>query len=136
MREVSVIVWVAQGSSVLVGLWLIGLGVSMLVRPRLALAALARMGGSPGIHIGEMILRILAGAALMIASASTHHPNVVSIAGLFLALSGCVILAFPRRWHAAYSVWWSRRIPVEVVRGIAPVSMAMGSLLIWIFARP
>ena len=63
------IVWASRGFVVLVGVWLVGLGVFMLARPRLALAALARLGGSPGVHIGEMMLRLLAGAAFLIASA-------------------------------------------------------------------
>ena len=37
------IVWASRGFVVLVGVWLVGLGVFMLARPRLALAALARL---------------------------------------------------------------------------------------------
>lgn len=121
----------SQWLVVLAGVWLIALGVFMLIRPRQALAALGRMGGSPGVHFGEMAVRILAGTAMVFAAAASRFPVAVSVIGGFLVVSALVLLLLPRRWHAAYSTWWSHRIPVGAVRLIAPVSWAMGAALIW-----
>jgi hypothetical protein len=114
------------------GVWLTGLGVFMLIQPRQALAALAQMGGSPTVHFGEMAVRILAGTAMVFAAAASRFPVAVSVIGGFLIVSALVLLLLPRRWHAAYSTWWSRHIPVVAVRLIAPISWAMGAALIWI----
>jgi len=114
------------------GLWLIGLGVFMLIQPRQALAALGQMGSSPAVHIGEMAVRILVGAAMVLTAAASRFPVAISIIGSFLIVSALVLLLLPRRWHAAYSTWWSRHIPVAAVRLIAPISWAMGGTLIWI----
>ena len=114
------------------GVWLIGLGVFMLIQPRQALAALGQMGGSPTVHIGEMAVRILAGVAMIFAAAASRFPVAISIIGSFLIVSALVLLLLPRRWHAAYSRWWSCHIPVTAVRLIAPMSWAMGGALIWI----
>ena len=113
------------------GVWLIGLGVFMLIKPRQALAALGQMGGSPAVHIGEMAVRILAGVAMIFAAAASRFPVAISIIGSFLIVSALVLLLLPRRWHAAYSRWWSCHIPVTAVRLIAPMSWAMGGALIW-----
>jgi len=122
----------SQGVTVAVGVWLIGIGVFMLIQPRRALSALARMGGSATIHLGEMGLRILAGAAIVLAAAGSRFPLPMMLVGGFLIASAIVLLILPRRWHAAYSTWWSGRIPVPLVRLIAPVSWAMGATLIWV----
>lgn len=122
----------SQWLTVAAGVWLIGLGVYMLIQPRQALGALARMGGSPTVHIGEMAVRILAGVAMVFAAAASRFPFAITTIGSFLIASALVLLILPRRWHAAYSTWWSRRIPVVAVRLIAPVSSAMGGALIWI----
>ena len=114
------------------GVWLIGLGVFMLIQPRQALLALGQMGGSMTVHIGEMAVRILAGAALVFAAAASRFPVAISVIGSFLIVSALVLLLLPRRWHAAYSRWWSCHIPVAAVRLIAPMSWAMGGALIWI----
>lgn len=122
----------AQWFVIVAGLWLIGLGVFMLIQPRQALRALGQMGGSPRVHIGEMAVRILAGIAMVLAAAASRFPFAVAVIGSFLIVSALVLLLLPRRWHAAYSTWWSRRIPVAAVRLIAPMSWAMGGALIWI----
>lgn len=123
---------VSQWLVVLAGLWLIGLGVFMLIQPRQALAALGQMGGSPTVHIGEMAVRILAGIAMVFAAAASRFPVAIAAIGGFLIVSALVLLLLPRRWHSAYSTWWSRRIPAPAVRLIAPMSWAMGGVLIWI----
>lgn len=122
---------VSQGLSICLGLWLAGLGVFMALKPRGALDALARMGGSPMIHFGEMALRVVAGVVLVLAAAESRYPMAVAVIGWFLIVSALVLMALPRRWHAAYSTWWAGRIPLAGVRAVAPVSVLMGGLLVW-----
>ena len=122
----------SQWLVVVAGLWLIGLGMFMLIQPRQALAALGQLGGSPSVHRGEMGVRILAGSAMVCAAAASRFPIAVTVIGSFLIVSAVVLLLLPRRWHSAYSTWWSRHIPVRAVRLIAPMSWAMGGALIWI----
>lgn len=122
----------AQWFVIAVGLWLMGLGLFMLVQPRQALWALGQMGGSPTVHIGEMAVRILAGIAMVLAGPASRYPVAIAVIGSFLIVSALVLLLLPRPWHAAYSRWWSQRIPVAAVRLIAPISSAMGGALIWV----
>lgn len=120
--------WLTAG----LGLWLAGLGVFMGVAPRAALQALARMGGSPAIHFGEMALRIAAGVALVLAASESRCPVALAVIGWFLIVSAVVLMALPRRWHAAYSTWWAARIPVAAVRVVAPISVVIGGVLVWV----
>jgi hypothetical protein len=122
---------VAQGTAVTLGLWMIGLGVFMAAAPRRALAALAAMGGTPRVHFGEMAIRILAGAALMLVSGASRFPQALWLIGAFLIVSAVVLILLPRRWHSAYSRWWAARIPIRAVRVVAPTSVLIGAALIW-----
>ncbi|HEV7226945.1 hypothetical protein [Brevundimonas sp.] len=121
----------AQGTAVALGLWMIGLGVLMAVAPRRALAALAAMGGTARVHFGEMGLRLIAGAALMVVSGASRFPQALWLIGAFLIVSAVVLMLLPRRWHSAYSRWWAARIPVWAVRVVAPTSVLIGAVLIW-----
>lgn len=123
---------VSQWLVIAAGLWLIGLGVFTLIQPRQALGAIGQMGGSPKVHISEMAVRITAGVAMVFAAAASRFPVAIAVIGSFLIVSALVLLLLPQRWHAAYSTWWSRRIPVAAVRLIAPMSVAMGGALIWV----
>jgi len=122
---------VAQWTAVALGLWMIGLGGFMAVAPRRALAALAAMGGTARVHFGEMGIRVLAGAALMLASGGSRIPQALWLVGAFLVVSAVVLMLLPRRWHSAYSRWWAGRIPVWGVRVVAPMSVLIGGVLIW-----
>ncbi len=125
------IVAVCQGLLVLLGLWLAGLGVWMVVAPQRALDVLAMMGHTPLIHLGEMAVRIMAGLVFILAAATTRHPAAISMIGVFLIVSALALMLLPRRWHVAYSTWWAARIPVWAVRLIGPISVGMGGLLAW-----
>lgn len=128
------IVTVSQWLAILVGVWLIGLSLFMLLAPQRALGVLAAMGSTPVIHFGEMAGRIAAGAVLMLASDVSRSPQVVNLIGAFLVVSAVVLMVLPRRWHAAYSTWWAKRIPVWAVRVSAVGSIAAGAVLIWTVA--
>ena len=121
----------SQGVAVLLGLWMIGLGVFMAVAPSRALAALAAMGGTPTVHFGEMALRIGAGVALVFVAQASRFPTAVQVVGGFLIVSAVVLMLLPRRWHSAYSRWWAARIPRWAVRIVAPTSVLIGAVLIW-----
>ena len=122
---------VAQIVGLTAGLWLIGLGVWMGLRPRQALGVLAAMGSSPVIHFGEMAVRALIGAAIIGAAELSHAPLILTVFGGFLIVSALVLAVLPRRWHSTYSTWWAARIPVTAVRLIAPFSVVGGAALIW-----
>jgi len=112
-------------------LWMVGVGTMMLVWPRRSLALLARMGSSPTIHFGEMAIRFAVGLLILLTAHQTRAPTALAAIGGFLMASALVLALLPRRWHAAYSVGWSRRIPPMAVRVLGPISWAMGAALIW-----
>lgn len=128
------IIAVSQWLAVLVGVWLIGLSLFMLLAPQRALGVLAAMGSTPLIHFGEMAGRIAAGFVLMLASVMSRSPQVINLIGAFLIVSAVVLMVLPRRWHAAYSTWWAKRIPVWAVRLSAVFSTVAGGVLIWTVA--
>jgi len=122
----------AQWVVIAAGVWLIGLGLWMALFPRRALRTLAAMGGSTAVHFGEMITRLLVGAALAAAAALSRCPQAVLVVGGFLIVSALILMALPRRWHAGYSTWWAARIPILAVRLVAPFSVIAGAVLIWV----
>ncbi len=124
------IVAVSQYLAILLGVWLVGLSLFMLVSPHRALGALAAMGGSGLIHFGELGLRTLAGAALVLAASASKAPTLIGVVGWFLIVSALAIMIAPRRWHTGYSAYRARRIPVTAVRLPAPASAIAGGALV------
>lgn len=122
-----VVSWIAA-------VWMMAVGVCMALVPGRCLRVLARMGGSAAIHFGEMAIRAVVGLAFIGVADQARHPAVFGVIGWFLLVSAGVLAVLPRRWHSAYSVWWSDRIPPPVVRALSIVSIAAGGALVWSFA--
>lgn len=113
------------------GLWLILVAAWMLARPAACRAVLAKMGSTSLIHYGEHAVRALAGLCLIGAAAASKAPLILTVAGGFIVISSIVIALAPRRWHAAYAVWWADRLPLWTYRTLAPVSLIGGAALVW-----
>jgi hypothetical protein len=113
------------------GLWLVVVAGWMLVRPAACRAILAKMGSTPLIHYGEHGVRALAGLCLVGAAEASKAPLILTVAGGFVVVSSIVIALAPRRWHAAYAVWWAERLPLWIYPALAPVSLIGGAALIW-----
>lgn len=122
---------VAQGLAALAGVWLIGLGVWMFAAPRRALAALAAMGSTARVHFGEMAIRGAVGLLFILAAPAARFPLAITVIGGFLLVSAVALCLLPRCWHAAYSRGWARRFSPLFVRGVAPLSILGGGVLIW-----
>jgi hypothetical protein len=118
------------------GLWLIAVGALMIVRPGTALRALQRFGTTAVIHYGELTVRTIVGAALVLAAPASHHPPVLEACGWFLVVTSLLIGVLPRTWHAQYSGWWAERIPSLAVRLLAPTAALGGGALVWELALP
>lgn len=123
---------IARYGTIAFGLFLILAGVWMLVRPAGCRAILAKMGSTLLIHYGEHAVRALAGLCLIGAAEASEAPLILTVAGWFIVISSIVIALAPRRWHAAYAVWWADHLPLWTYRALAPVSLIAGAALIWV----
>lgn len=122
---------IARYGVIAAGLWLVLVAGWMFFRPAACRAILAKMGSTPLIHYGEHAVRALAGLCLVGAAAASNAPLILTVAGSFIVVSSIVIALAPRRWHAAYAIWWAERLPLWIYPALAPVSLIGGAALIW-----
>lgn len=122
---------IARYGVIAAGLWLILVAGWMVFRPATCREILSKMGSTPLIHYGEHGVRALAGLCLVGAAAASKAPLILTVAGWFIVVSSIVIALAPRRWHAAYAVWWAERLPLWIYPALAPVSLIGGAALIW-----
>lgn len=125
MQEAALVV-VAAAS-----VWLIAIGLFMAVRPGRALRLLSLTASSHRINLTEQGFRLLAGAAVIVRSASSKLPDLFEIGGWFVVISSLLLMLLPLRWHAGYAIWWSRNLPTWAVRVIASLSVAAGVGLLY-----
>ncbi|MBR9826004.1 MAG: hypothetical protein GYB36_09415 [Alphaproteobacteria bacterium] len=112
--------------------WLTLVGVIMALTPEWALHLLRHAASTLLVHVIEMTVRFFFGMALILASKATLYPQAVFYIGFFLTVSSVLILVLPRRWHAAYAVWWADRLPAGVVRVFAVFAFVGGALILYV----
>lgn len=121
----------ASGVIIASGVWLILVSALMLARPAIALQYLAKMASTNLINYSELSLRLIWGIAMIAYSDSSRFPEFFRIAGWVLAGTAIVLMLVPRQWHAAYAVYWSKKLTAPLVRLFAPISLLFGIFLIW-----
>ena len=114
----------------LVGLWLLGFAVWVLVAPARARVLLSRFAGSFRAHLIEMVLRIVAGWGFIQYAPAMRFPAVAEIFGWVLVVSSVVLLLLPWRLHNRFAA----RVMPFVYRHIAiyaVLSCALGALVLY-----
>lgn len=104
----------------------------MWARPSDCLRWLGMLGSTWKINIAELGLRALAGAAVVVRSSSAKAPDGFELAGWFILVSSVALLLIKREWHAAYAVWWSKKLPENYIRLMSPITAAAGLMLIYL----
>ncbi|GJL93797.1 MAG: hypothetical protein DHS20C05_02020 [Hyphococcus sp.] len=113
------------------GVWLFAVSLLMIFRPQLALYYLSKMASTNLINYTELSLRMIVGFVFWFSAASSKFPEVFEVAGVFLMITAVILMLIPRRWHAAYAVWWSKKLTPAMLKMSAPFSIAAGVFVIY-----
>lgn len=109
-------------------LWIAAAGVVALARPVVAREWIGRFATSHAVSFAEQAWRGLAGAALILRGPVSLSPALFAIAGWIMVISAAALAIVPLRWHAGYAKFWSRHLPLPLVRlaGVAGLLAALG----------
>jgi len=118
------------------GLWLVAVAALMALRPLRCLHLMEKMranleGSNWRLQVTEQGLRVLAGAALIVRAPASKLPFVFEVAGWLLVGTSLLVLAAPMRWHAAYGMWWVKRLTPRMIRILSPIPASVGAGLIY-----
>ena len=108
-------------------LWIAAGSVAAIARPATARGWIGRFATSHAINIAEQAWRGLAGGALVLRAPLSLAPGIFTVAGWIMVGSAAALLVIPLRWHAAYATYWSRNLPLGLVRigGAAGLGIAV-----------
>lgn len=88
---------------VLAAAYLIGLGVAAFVAPSRTARFLDAFASSARAHYLEIAIRLLVGAALVVAAPRMLWPDVFQVFGWVIVVTSLVLLVLPWRWHQRFA---------------------------------
>jgi hypothetical protein len=94
----SILVW-------LTGLYLIGFALVMLRAPALATRFLGGFASSAFTHYLELLLRLIAGVAILLYAPQMLFSNFFAIFGWILVVTTVCLFAVPWQWHQRFAQW-------------------------------
>lgn len=95
----------APAGVLLTGSYLVGLAAVLLLSPARAMRFLGGFAGSAAAHYGELVLRLLAGGALLVHAPRMRFSGAFVLAGWVLVLTTAALLAVPWQWHRRFAAW-------------------------------
>ncbi|NNJ89508.1 MAG: hypothetical protein HKP53_08900 [Eudoraea sp.] len=122
---------VAKYIVVAFGAFIIGVGILMLVYPQKAREILKKAGSTPLINYGELIVRMIPAAGLILAAPVSKYPQFFALLGWFMIGTSIFLMLLPRKYHHAYALKCADILTPTLIRAIAPASFIFGGFLLY-----
>lgn len=122
---------IAKYIVILFGVYLIGVGFLMLLRPTKARAFLRKAGSTAIINYAEITIRMIPATGLIIYSELSKYPEIFKILGWFMIVTSIVLYFVPRRMHHNYALKCADILAPKYIQLISPFSILFGCATIY-----
>lgn len=110
---------------ILFGIFLIGVGFLMLLKPEKARAYLRMAGSTALINYTEITVRMIPAAGLVLVSEFSKFPTLFSYLGWFMIATSLVLYFVPRSMHHRYALLCADVLTPTLIRVVSPFSMLL-----------
>jgi hypothetical protein len=113
----------------LMGLYLIGLAVVLLLSPERGTRFLGGFASSASTHYLELVLRLMAGGAILLYAPQMRFSGFFVIFGWALVVTTIGLFAIPWQWHHRFAQW---AVPYATrnLRLVTVVSLIFGGFIL------
>lgn len=123
----------AKWTVVAFGIFIIGCGFLMLFAPKQANDYLRKFGSTNFINYAELLIRMLIGIALILASDVSKNLYIFNIFGWFLLITALILCCVPRQIHHNFSLKAAETLNPVYFQLISPFSFLFGAIIIYSF---
>lgn len=124
------VIEIAKWTLILFGVFFIFVGGLMLFKPKTARATLRKAGSTNLINYGEITIRMIPAAALIIYSEYSKYPDIFKIFGWFMLATSLVLYFVPKKLHHGFSNKAADILKPIYFQFISPLSVLIGVMII------
>jgi hypothetical protein len=128
-QAMTLIEVVALAAIVLAALYLLALGAAALLMPARSSRFLLGFARSPPIHLLELFLRFVVGAALVCYAPRMLLAGAFNLSGWVLLVTTTCLLLLPWRWHRRFAEYTVPRVTRHITL-VGFASLAIGGVLL------
>jgi len=116
----------------LFGLFIIGVGFLMMIKPNKAREILKKAASTNLIHFTELTVRMIPAAAIVIYADVSKYPLFFKLFGWFMIGTSLVLYFVPREYHHKYALCCAKLLKPLYIRLLSPFSFILGGIIIYI----
>lgn len=116
---------------VLFGIFLIGVGLLMLIKPTKAREYLKKAGSTNLINYTEITIRMIPAVGLVLYSEYSKFPEFLKYLGWFMILTSAVLYFVPRWTHHRYALLCADILKPQLIKVTSPFSILFGIGIIY-----
>ena len=116
---------------ILFGIFLIGVGVLMLLKPTTAREYLRKAGSTNLINYAEITIRLIPATALVLYAEHSKFPDIYTYFGWFMIVTSLVLYVVPRKLHHNYALRSAEILTPGLIRVVSPFSLLFGCAVIY-----
>lgn len=124
------IVEIAKWTLITFGIFFICVGGIMLFRPKTARETLRKAGSTNLINYGEITIRMIPAAALIIFSDYSKYPEFFKLFGWFMLVTSFILYFVPKKLHHDFSNKCADILKPIYFQLISPFSILIGIMII------
>ncbi len=121
---VSILFFISLLVVLLLALYFLTLGAVGLFAPAKAKSFLLGFAGSAAKHYAELIIRLIAGASIVLQAPNFLYPRVFSLFGWMIVATTLCLLFIPWKWHRRFA---EKAVPIAL--GYLPI-ISIASLVL------
>ncbi len=122
---------IAKYIVILFGIFLIGVGLLMLLKPEKARKYLRQAGSTNLINYTEITIRMIPAAGLILYAEFSRFPEIFKYFGWFMIGTSVVLYFIPRRLHHNYALMCADILRPQLIRVTSPFPMLLGIAIIY-----
>lgn len=122
---------IAKYIVILFGIFLIGIGFLMLLKPSKARKILRQAGSTNLINYSEITIRMIPAAGLILYSEFSKFPEIFKYFGWFMMVTSVVLFFVPRRLHHRYALMCADILTPKLIKFVSPFSILFGTGVIY-----
>jgi len=122
---------IAQFTLIIFGIFFIGTGFIMLLKPTKARETLRKAGSTALINYTELSVRMIPAIAFILYADTSYYPTPFKIIGWYILITSIILMIVPRKLHHKLSNRFADFLTPRIFQLISPLSMFIGGFLIY-----
>ncbi len=130
--HIIIMEFIAQFTLIIFGIFLIGSGFLMLLKPTVVRRMVRKAGSTALIHYTELSFRMVPAISFILYADYSHYPTSFKFIGWYILVTSIILMFIPHILHNKISNQFADFLTPGIFQLFSPLAFILGGLLIYV----